>query len=239
MSDAVPVPTDTDAVVAVDAGGPTLTWGRVVALVVAVAFLGGAIGWAIGQRRVDPFSATDVGFMQDMGLHHEQAIQMSILLLDKEGIDDDLRSFAIEYLVGQRYEQGIFNGLLDRFGHSSDPGDTVMGWMGPPVPADQMEGLATDAQMADLRAATGTEAESLFIALMSEHHLGGLHMADEEARKGHDKTVRNLALAMVKTQRGEVIDLDRYRRNHDLPIPAGFTDPMDDQRLNPLSITGD
>ncbi len=216
-----------------------LRWSRVIALLAAVAFLAGAVGWAVGQRDQDPLSATDVGFLQDMGLHHEQAIQMSLLLLGKDDINPDLRSFANEYILGQRFEQGIFNALLDRFGHSSDPGETVMEWMGPGVPADEMSGMASAAEMEQLEELQGPAAESLFISLMSEHHLGGLHMADYEARKGQDRTVRNVALAMVRTQRGEVIDLDRYRERNDLALPEGYEDPMDDQRLNPLSITGD
>lgn len=40
------------------------------------------------------------------------------------------------------------------------------------------------------------------------------------------------------SQRGEVIDLNRYRTSHDLAIPDGFTDPLEDQRLDTLSLTG-
>lgn len=215
--------------------GP-LTALRVVAMLVAVAFLGGAVGWTLSQRSEDPLSATDVGFMQDMSYHHEQAIEMSLILLGKDDVDADLKSFAQEFIIDQRYEQGIFNALLDRYGYSSTVGTTVMGWMGPPLARDDMEGLATDQQVTALRKASGRSAESLFVALMTEHHLGGLHMADWEARKGQDATVRNLALAMVKTQRGEVVDLNSYRTRNDLPFPEGFSDPLSDQRLKPLSL---
>ncbi|QXC62776.1 DUF305 domain-containing protein [Aquihabitans sp. G128] len=218
--------------------GP-LTALRVVALLVAVAFLGGAVGWALSQHDRDPLSATDVGFMRDMSYHHEQAIEMSLILLGKDSVDADLKSFAQEFIIDQRYEQGLFNAILDRYGYSAEVGKTVMGWMGPPLPRDSMEGLATESQMAALRAATGTKAEALFVALMTEHHLGGLHMADWEARKGKDRTVRNVAKAMVTTQRGEVIDLNSYRLRHDLPLEKGFSDPLEDQRLNPLSLDTD
>ncbi|WP_426572064.1 DUF305 domain-containing protein [Aquihabitans sp. McL0605] len=211
---------------------------HVAALVVAVAFLVGAIAFVVGQRDgdADPLNAVDVGFMQDMGYHHEQAVQMSLLLLAKEGLDPNLTSYAQEIIIGQRYEQGVFSATLDRFHHDSEPGDTVMGWMGEPLPIDKMTGLATDAQMEQLRNATGKDAEALWIALMSEHHLAGLHMADYAARHGKDETTRNLALSMVKNQRSEVLDLARYRTSHDLPIPKGFSDPTQDQRLNPLSF---
>lgn len=215
--------------------GP-LTVARVVALLVAVAFLAGAVGWSVGQRDQDPLSSTDVGFLQDMGYHHEQAVQLSLILLYKDDVDPDLQSYAQEIIVGQRYEQGLFNAILDRFGHSSEPGPQAMGWMGRPLPRDSMEGLATEEQITELRRAEGDSAEALWIALMTNHHLGGLHMADWEARHGHDAASRNIARAMVRTQRSEVIDLNRYRTSHDLPIPEGFSDPLQDQRLRPLSL---
>lgn len=215
-----------------------LSTGQVIVLVAAVAFLVGAIAYVVGddQGSADPLNDVDVGFMQDMGYHHDQAVQMALLLLDKDDVDPNLTSFATEVVVGQRYEQGVFSATLDRFGHSSDVGDTVMGWMGEPQPTDTMSGLATEEQMQELRDAEGEEAEALWIALMSEHHLAGLHMADYAARHGRDTTTVNLANAIVKNQRSEILDYARYRRDHGLPIPKGFTDPTKDQRLNPLSF---
>lgn len=219
------------------AGRRGLSGLQVAVLLAAIAFLGGAIGFVVGERGAsDPLSDTDVGFLQDMGYHHDQALQMSLLLLDKPEIDRSLRAFAQEIIIDQRYEQGLFVATLDRFGHETTVGDTVMGWMGEPMPAEDMTGLATDAQMEELAAAEGDEAAALWIALMSEHHLAGLHMADHAARYGSDRTVVNLAEATVKNQRSEVIDLARYRESNDLPIPDGFDDPREDQRLDPLSF---
>ncbi|HWJ63326.1 MAG TPA: DUF305 domain-containing protein [Acidimicrobiales bacterium] len=235
----MPVTEEPDPVAAAPAASHRwLSTGQVIVLVAAVAFLVGAIAYVVGDKQgsADPLNDVDVGFMQDMGFHHDQAVQMSLLLLDKEGVDPDLKSFATEVVVGQRYEQGIFSSTLDRFGHSSDVGDTVMGWMGEPQPTDTMAGLATDEQMEELANAEGEDAEALWIALMSEHHLAGLHMADYAARHGKDRTTVNLAKAIVKNQRSEVLDYARYRESHDLPIPDGFTDPTKDQRLDPLSF---
>ncbi|MEO6629384.1 MAG: DUF305 domain-containing protein, partial [Aquihabitans sp.] len=183
--------------------GP-LTGARVAVLLVAFMFLGGAIGWSVGQRSQDPLSSTDVGFMLDMGFHHEQAVQLSLLVLANDTVSPDLKRYAQEIIISQQAERGIFNATLDRFNHPSSPGDEVMGWMlGHPVPRDEMEGLASDAEMEKLAAATGDDAESLWISLMSEHHLGGLHMADWAARHGHDCTTRNVAKSSVKVQRDE------------------------------------
>lgn len=225
---------------AAGAAAPTrsgLSVAQVAVLVAAVAFLVGAIAYVVGEGRgsADPLNAVDVGFMQDMGYHHDQATEMSLMLLDKD-VDPSLKAFAYEIIVGQRYEQGVYSATLDRFGHSSDPGETAMGWMGAEVPVEEMEGLATEEQLQQLREADGDEAAALWIALMSEHHLAGLHMADHAARHGQDDTTVNLAEATVKNQRGEVIDIQRFRADHDLPIPEGFTDPLEDQRLNPISF---
>ena len=219
--------------------GP-LTWPRVLVLGLALAFLGGAIGYLIGHRGDrDPLSSTDVGFMQDMSAHHEQAVQMSIILLGKDDVDRELHAFAMEIILGQRYEMGIMNATLDRFGHTSEQGPTAMAWMGEPVAAAEMPGLATDEQMDQLREAQGEDAEALWIALMSEHHLGGMHMADYEVRHGQDRTVRNVAEEMLKTQRGEVLDLDRTRKRLGLPIPEGFDDPTQSPEMRPLSAAHD
>lgn len=213
--------------------------GRTIVLGAALAFLVGCLAFVVGTRQGsgDPLSATDAGFMRDMSYHHDQAVQMSTILLGKAGVDVSLRNYADEILKEQRFEQGFMNATLDRFGYPSNPGTTSMAWMGMAVPLDSMDGLATEAQMTKLSEAEGADAEALWVALMSEHHLGGLHMADWEARHGRDETVTNLAQAMVRTQRSEVIDLARFRQRRDLAVPPGFSDPMRDSRLNPPSST--
>jgi uncharacterized protein (DUF305 family) len=220
--------------------GP-LTGLRILVLVVAVAFLAGAVGWAVGQRDSDPLSDTDVGFLRDMGFHHEQAVELSLIVLYKDDVDPGLQAFAQEVIIGQRFEQGLFNAILSRFGHETAvfPEDEVMGWMGPPMAATDMAGFASEAELQALADADGAQAEALWIALISEHHLGGLHMADHAARHGSDAATVNLARRIVAVQRSEVIDLDRYRRNNGLPIPDGYPDPLEDQRLDPLSISED
>lgn len=217
-------------------GGFALSAIQAAVVAVAFAFLGGAIGWAVAQPDNDPLSDVDVGFMQDMGHHHRQAVEMSVIALNKESVSDQVKHFSLEIIISQQNERGLFNALLDRYGHDPEPGAQSMGWMGPPVPLDQMMGMASEAQMQQLREAEGPEADALWIALMTEHHLGGLHMADYAARHGGDQTIKNIARNMVRSQRSEVLDMERYRRQAGLPFPDDFGDPMGDQRLNPLSL---
>lgn len=218
--------------------GPA-TWPRALILGLAFAVLGASIGWSVAATndKHDGMSSVDIGFLRDMFAHHGQAVQMTKVLLYKDDVSKEVKLYAQEILADQSYERGIFNTLLTRAGLSTDePNGMAMGWMGAPTPVEQMAGMATTAQMKELEDAKGKEAEALFIALMSEHHLGGLHMSDAEVRKGDDKLVRRLAETSLKNQRAEIIELDLYRQRAKLPIPSGFSDPTKDPRLNPLSL---
>ena len=67
-----------------------------------------------------------------------------------------------------------------------------------------MPGLATDAQIASLRSATGVEAEKLFLQLMIAHHEGGIEMAEAVLERSTNRTVDSLARGMVKAQQSEI-----------------------------------
>ena len=85
-----------------------------------------ALAFVVGQRDADPLNGTDVGFMQDMGYHHDQALQLSLLLLAKDDVDPALKAFAQEIIIGQRYEQGVFSATLDRYGHLYPEADRAL-----------------------------------------------------------------------------------------------------------------
>ena len=83
--------------------------------------------------------------------HHEQALQMAAVEL-ASGSDPTIRSFAREITQFQSYEIGLMRQQLADWGiEPGDRPDTAMGWMGDPVPVDEMPGLATEEQMDALR----------------------------------------------------------------------------------------
>ncbi len=67
-----------------------------------------------------------------------------------------------------------------------------------------MPGMATEEQLTQLRAATGVEAEKLFLDLMLNHHLGGIHMAQAAVELSGDKDIDWLAGTMVASQQREI-----------------------------------
>ena len=55
---------------------------NVIALIVATALIAGMIGWLIVDANDDEGgNAVDVGFLQDMRIHHEQAVEMAFTYL--------------------------------------------------------------------------------------------------------------------------------------------------------------
>lgn len=55
-----------------------------------------------------------------------------------------MRGFAKEVLVFQQYEIGLMEAYLQGWGHPRYPAAaTTMGWMGTPVPAEDMPGMAS------------------------------------------------------------------------------------------------
>ena len=94
-----------------------------------------------------------------------------------------------------------------------------------PVPERDMPGLATDAQMDRLAKAKGRDAAALFLAMMSRHHQGGVHMARYAAEHGKDHIMRRLAGSMARNQSTEIVEYSQTRRRLGLPVPSGYTDP--------------
>jgi len=185
---------------------------RLLVLAVALVFLGGAVGFFVANRSDARPGADsiDVGFLQDMRWHHDQATQMALTYMGKPAADQDpaLRTIAAEILLEQQLEAGAMVELLHSYGQpEQNESGTGMAWMGMPVPIDRMPGLATDDQLEQFRTATGTDADRLFITLMTAHHQGGIDMADYAAVRAQESRVRELAGNMASGQRDEIAEL--------------------------------
>jgi uncharacterized protein (DUF305 family) len=196
---------------------------NIVLMVISAALLVGAVGFVVGEQRgKGANNGSDIGFLQDMRIHHEQAVNMSLIYLDvsslaatsgtEEGSDSrgTLRLIAREIIVGQSHESGRMVQLLRQFGAAeTNETDQVMGWMNEPTPLAQMPGYATDNQLAALRDARGAKADAMFAQLMIAHHEGGIHMAEHAAMHGANNEVAALASSMLKAQQGEINEMKK------------------------------
>ena len=189
---------------------PTLF--QALSLAVALAFLSSVVtAWWVNR---DPTpNATDVGFFDDMTTHHNQAIGMAITYL-KHGTDPVLGFVAAEINTNQNGDIRQMQASLHQWRREGTPG-VAMEWMGMSVPQDAQPGMATNAQLDQLKNARGLELDDLFSRLMMTHHTGGIHMADAAAKSGH--LARNAAANMATLQRSEIGEMSLRREQLGLP----------------------
>jgi uncharacterized protein (DUF305 family) len=182
----------------------------VLVVVAAAAFVAGR-----SQTRDDPPPAdgVDVGFVQDMIDHHEQAILMSSIVLRATDAPELVRNAAVDIIASQRYEIGVMDGWLRVWGHGrgSVTRTDAMRWMGHGMPVAEMEGMATVNDLDRLSKASGGELVESFFALMTAHHQGGIHMAERAAERAREHDVRWLAGQMARTQRHEIKEMESIR----------------------------
>ena len=187
-----------------DAPHPGLTWGKVAVLGLALMFLGFSIGFVVTRDRPPASDSADVGFLQDMITHHDQALGVATLTV-AYGDDPTVRSYAMEVLTFQSYEIGVMTQTLAGWGLTRDDrSDEAMAWMDMGVPVEQMPGLLSEEDLDRVGDARGAEIDSLFLELMAEHHRGGIHMAQEAAARVDDDAVAELAARMERNQAGEI-----------------------------------
>lgn len=192
---------------------------NIVLMVVTAAVLAAAVGFVFGESRgKGAKNGSDIGFLQDMRIHHEQAVNMGLIYLDVsapgmgEGSDSraTLRLIAREIIVNQSNESGRMVQLLRQFDAAeTNETDQVMGWMGEPTPLAQMPGYATDEEMQSLQQSRGPDADRMFGELMVAHHKGGVHMAEHVGMHGSNDEVRAMANSMVKAQNGEIAEMNK------------------------------
>jgi len=189
---------------AADAGGTAVSWRHpaVVAVVLLLMFAAGGFGYWLRAAQVPGPDSAEVGFARDMSDHHRQAVEMAGLLYSRTE-DETMRVFAYDILTTQQGQIGIMGGWLDGWGYSWTGSGPRMEWMGMSVDG-LMPGMATPAQINELRAAQGVEADAIFMQLMIPHHRSGVEMAEAALEMADTEYVRNLARGMAEAQAAEI-----------------------------------
>lgn len=145
------------------------------------------------SESVDANSA-DVMFAQMMIPHHEQAIEMSDMLLAKTDIDAEVIALAEQIKAAQQPEIEQMEEWLDAWG-ADMPGMDDM---------HHGDGMMSEDDMEALEAATGTEAARLFLEQMIEHHEGAIDMAQDEVDNGENADAVALANDIITSQTEEI-----------------------------------
>ena len=165
---------------------------------------------APGEAGASAHNDADVMFAQHMIPHHQQAVEMSDVLLAKQGIDARVTELATQIKGAQAPEIAQMQGWLTQWGNPPMPpmpqqghGDMGHGNMGQgDMPA--MQGMVSEADMTALRNAQGAEAAKLYLTHMIAHHEGAITMAQDEIKNGQYPAAVEMARTIVKTQQQEI-----------------------------------
>ena len=185
------------------------SWWRVAAVAVGATLLAVAFTLAVTGDPKPDADSVDAGFLQDMRTHHDQAVLLSMIYMNRPDVDPGLYTMASEVLLSQQLEVGMFVELLNGFGLPEENSTGIgMGWMGAPVPLEAMPGMASEETIAALKAAEGADADDLFTRAMIAHHEGGISMAEYARDHAETSRVREIASAVVTNQRTEINELN-------------------------------
>jgi uncharacterized protein (DUF305 family) len=146
------------------------------------------------------FNAADSMFAMMMIPHHEQAIEMSDVILAKTGVDQDVLDLAQQIKDAQAPEIELMQSWLDDWGMPSSGGMDGM---------DHGNGMMSDDDMAALEAAEGADAARLFLQQMIEHHEGAIDMAQDALDDGANPEVLALAERIISAQTDEIATMEQ------------------------------
>lgn len=153
----------------------------------------------------------DFAFVQDMIVHHSQAIEMTDLAA-KGAVAPKLKTLASRIGQSQALEIDAMNRWLVDNGRKKvmvpgakgyDEHDQHGNGHGG-MDHGTMPGMASEAEMEQLAAVRGAKFDQLFLKLMIRHHEGALTMAEELQQKGVVWWTQKMANEVIATQGVEI-----------------------------------
>ena len=160
----------------------------------------------------DPtWTDADVEFVQMMLPHHQQALEMTALVEDRAA-DPDLAQLAERIEVSQQDEIALLEKWLSQRGEMVSGMHGGHGDHGGAGGHQDMPGMLTPAQMAELDAARGADFDRLFLTRMIQHHRGAVSMVTDlfdTYGAGQDETVFKFASDVNVDQSTEIARMER------------------------------
>ncbi len=151
-----------------------------------------------------PHNDADIAFASMMIPHHNQAIEMSDMLLAKSGIDSKVTALAQKIKAAQGPEVAQMSGWLAGWGQNPSPSS-----MGGMEGMDHGDGTMTQADMDALNSASGDRAAQLFLTGMIKHHQGAVTMAQTELDAGQNPEAKELAQNIITAQKAEITEMNQ------------------------------
>lgn len=130
-------------------------------------------------------------FAQMMIPHHQQAVDMGTLAQTRAS-DPKVKALAAQIKAEQAPEIAQMKKWLQQAGAPMEMGHDM-----------GMNGMLSAAELDNLRGATGTEFDNLYLESMIAHHKGAIQMAEMVA-KSRNQGVRDLAAAIIESQTKQI-----------------------------------
>jgi uncharacterized protein (DUF305 family) len=141
------------------------------------------------------FNDADIMFVQMMRPHSDQAVSMSDLLLDKQGLNPEVAGLARRIRDTQQAEIETMNGWFEAMGRPQLTEGPHHGGL---------EGTLDENEMQQLDLANARDGQRLFLENMIKHHTGAIALAQKEIANGQHPGAVDLAKHIVVTQQQEI-----------------------------------
>ena len=141
--------------------------------------------------------AGDVSFYRDMIVHHAQAIVMVETAMPRL-VDPQVKALASR-IADEQNPEILYMSTWLRDRSQEVPPQATNPRLGDHE-HDDMPGMATQAQLAELAQASGVAADRLFLTLMIAHHQGALDMVGKHGDVAGEETVSEMAADINVTQ---------------------------------------
>ncbi|MDC7109729.1 DUF305 domain-containing protein [Corynebacterium afermentans] len=145
------------------------------------------------------YNDTDIHFLGMMVPHHQQAIDMSDVLLGSDVDDAKVRDLAQRIKDGQERENEQMRAWADEWGIEKDMehhSTHIANGMFHPEQLEQFEALR------------GDELRTAFLEMMHFHHNHVIKMTQDEVDRGGYEPLREMAKEMIEVQTAEMGEME-------------------------------
>ena len=163
----------------------------------------GAAGHGSGSSVMDSAVLDDQAFLEQMVPHHESAIEMATMALEKAE-HPEVRRLAQQIIAAQESE-------------IADMKEWHREWFGEEL-VSSTSGSHASVDMAELEQATGAEFDRAFLRMMIPHHASAIVMAEGVMMGSPREEVGMLADEIIAAQAKEIGQMQQWRETWFPPL---------------------
>ena len=144
----------------------------------------------------------DTTFAQMMIIHHEGAIEMSQLAIERAE-SPEVVALAERIAEAQGPEIEEMTAWLSAWGEDVSPG----GHGGMDMGGMDMNGMSQEEMMTQLDGMSGADFDQAFLEAMIAHHEGAIEMSEQQVADGQNPDAVALAEKIIDDQRAEITEM--------------------------------